>query len=256
MNYERIDNISDGTGGSSLRIVGRVAMSGSLAAPFDVWDLGTVWPGAQSPAAVSVVSSSVQDDVGGSGISDLVVVGLRQDYSLAAVGVVMDGTTPVLTELTDFIAIDELRPRNTSTGAIAVGNITASIGGVAMGRINAGFQQSFTAPRYIPISFVGTDTSNHGQGILAEVAASLTSESTGQLRVNVAIDVRPDGAQWRTVDLVNIQTTASGTYYSRPVYLWGLDPRGSVRARVIFREGAAGILTVNLTIGDARRRAA
>jgi len=111
----------DIAGHSHFEKFGRV--TGVQTALTDVWDYGGTTALYVFPAAAAkmrVVSSSVQDDTGGSGATKIKINGLIAGYVDTTEEVTLDGTTPVQTS-NSFLRINKVW---VSAGAAAAGNIS------------------------------------------------------------------------------------------------------------------------------------
>ena len=98
-----------------------------------------IWPVAGTPALnvppapgvqMSLVSTSPQDGVGGTGIRSLRVHYLDGNLDPQSEEVVLDGTTPVLTQATDIRFIQCMHIETHGSNNAAVGNISASNAGI------------------------------------------------------------------------------------------------------------------------------
>ena len=85
-----------------------------------------VWP--TSAAALSVVSTSTDDDAGGTGALTVLVQGLDTNYKPVSDTVVLDGTTPVVTTQT-YLRVNSAQVQTAGTGLVNAGDITVSVGG-------------------------------------------------------------------------------------------------------------------------------
>lgn len=93
------------------------------AAEEDIWSVGGsyVWPTAKQQ--MEVISSSVQDGVGGTGIQSVRIHYLDDSFVEKTTDVTMNGTTAVPTSVSDIYRINRIRPLTVGTGLKAAGNI-------------------------------------------------------------------------------------------------------------------------------------
>lgn len=91
----------------------------------DIWDSGGVKSILTSAETMSVVSTSANDDLNGSGAWYVQVGGLDSDYNLVTETVTMDGLTPVITT-TQFIAVNRVRSVFHGSGQSNAGAITVT----------------------------------------------------------------------------------------------------------------------------------
>lgn len=131
---------SDGLPPITYKIV--VGDSGNISAGVreEIWPLGTEMARTTTAETLSIVSSSIEDDAGGSGVDAVFVEGLDGDFKLQSELVVLDGTTPV-TSTNSYVHVHEMNVLNiTTSGTTNAGNITAtqSSSGGTLGYILAG----------------------------------------------------------------------------------------------------------------------
>lgn len=129
--------------------------SGTLTADSaeDVWEAGGTRAMPYTAGEVmNVVSTSINDDVAGTGAQYIQISGLDTDYNLQTDTIVMDGTNPVASSSTNFITVDRARVVLSGSGKTNAGNITVTgaTSGNTHAKINANesiTQQShFTVP--------------------------------------------------------------------------------------------------------------
>lgn len=107
---------------------------------------------ATSGVQMSFVSDDPQDGPGGTGIRYILVEHIRADYTREYEIVTMNGVTPVPSAVTDTYFINSMicYPPAGNTGGDAVGQITASNGGVNYGIILPGTESQRSAYRMVP----------------------------------------------------------------------------------------------------------
>lgn len=105
--------------------------------------------------AVTVVSSSTDDDSAGTGARTIQIEGLDENYDIQSETVTMDGTTNVVTTNT-YIRLFRMSVLTAGTGGKNAGNITATIGGNEQARISSTFEnQTLQAAYTIPNKYRG-----------------------------------------------------------------------------------------------------
>ena len=123
----------------------------------DVWATGGVMVYPASATTLNIVSSSVEDDLTGTGATEVRVEYLDGDFNTQIVDVEMDGTNSVQVA-TDFL---RLQDAYIIYGARAVGNITLSHSGGTVGTILAGRTDTqnthFTVPAGFTAYIVGAN---------------------------------------------------------------------------------------------------
>ena len=89
----------------------------------DIWMVGGtyVWPVAAQ--RMEVVSDSIADDVGSTGITSVRIGYLDTNYIARSEVLALDGTTPVLTVATNILRVNTFRADTVGTGGKAAGNI-------------------------------------------------------------------------------------------------------------------------------------
>lgn len=93
-----------------------------------------------SAEILDIVSSSVQDDIGGSGIDSVFIEGLDEDFQPISELVILDGTATVNSTLS-YIHVSEVNCLNiTTSGVTNAGNITITntTSGDSLGYVKAG----------------------------------------------------------------------------------------------------------------------
>lgn len=93
----------------------------------EIWPLaGTDMAKTSSAEVLDIVSSSIQDDAGGSGMDAVFIEGLDGDFNLQSELVLLDGTTTV-NSVNSYIHVHEINCLNiTTSGTSNAGNITVT----------------------------------------------------------------------------------------------------------------------------------
>ena len=123
----------------------------STSADEDVWDVGGTKTMLTEATETTLVSTSVNDTLGGTGANVVQVNGLDADYNMITEFVNMNGTTPV-TCANNYLRIYRLRVVFSGTGLKNAGTITATEtgGSTTQAQIVAGFaitqMSHFTVP--------------------------------------------------------------------------------------------------------------
>lgn len=186
----------------------------------------TVWPLASkvvfptTSSTLSCVSSSLNDDLGGSGLESIVIDGLVRaadhpdglDWGRLTETVVLDGTTPVVTTA-QFYRVNRVTPGNCGTYHEANdGNITVSHGANPIAYIPAGDGQTQQLIYTVPA----------GETAVV-LAVNLSPESTKSINVVYRIvpgadDVStPFISERRTGNLLGLDSTAQTFLQARTV---------------------------------------
>ena len=124
--------------------------------PETVWTGGGLYPwSAFDTAGVLVVtSSSSQDDVGGTGATEILVEGLNENYELVTETFTMDGTSNV-TGTQTFKRVFRAFVTKGGTNGENVGTITISRGGTTVAQIDADRGQTLMTVYTIPAGYNG-----------------------------------------------------------------------------------------------------
>ncbi len=122
----------------------------------DIWDGGGVWVPPTVARNHDVVSTSVSDIDGGTGMQRVLVLGLDENYIRHSEMVVMNGTTSVAT-LKLFTMINRLVHVSVGSGAVNIGTITATAqtDGTVTAQMNPGINQTRMGIYAIPGDKVG-----------------------------------------------------------------------------------------------------
>lgn len=113
----------------------------------DMWSYSTayVWPVAETQ--MEVVSSSVQDDVGGTGVITVYINYLDGNYNEYTETVSMNGTTAVPTVAKNIYRVNNFRAASVGTGGQAAGNI--ELRGIGGGTVYSYMLATYTRARNI-----------------------------------------------------------------------------------------------------------
>jgi hypothetical protein len=127
----------------------------------EMWELGTTRVLPTSPGALSVVSSSAEDDPDeatppGTGCFTIVVEGLDSNYEEISEIIALTGTTPVASVGTDWYRVNRAYGVTAGSGQVNAGNITISIGGDAQAYIEANEGQTHQTHYTVPAGKTGT----------------------------------------------------------------------------------------------------
>lgn len=139
-------------------IVNKFGLNESAASPAEIIsDLSQViLPMPVSATVVSIVSTSPQDSVAGTGISALQFFGIDNSWNLQDENIVLTGTTPVLTPVNTYLRIFKMKGTAlgsaSARGGSNIGTITASIGGVPIAQINIGQGRTLMAVYTVPVA--------------------------------------------------------------------------------------------------------
>ena len=117
-----------------------------------VWEKGTVYIPPAAEQGMQIVSTSAEDDVGGTGLIKVNLYYLDDTFTEHIEVITLNGTTAVLTANTDIYRVNFLSAEDAGGTNHAVGDITlSSIGaGVHYGAIQATFTRSRTLFYTVP----------------------------------------------------------------------------------------------------------
>lgn len=141
-------------------------------------DSGVLWPNgafvfpAASGVQLSLVSTSAQDGVGGTGIRSLDIHYLDANLAEQTETVVMNGLTPVLTVATNIRFIQCMHGVTFGSTGAAVGNISATNGTNTHSYIAAGRVRCSSTVRMVPAGKRMIVTSFYGGSVSGTAAAS------------------------------------------------------------------------------------
>lgn len=105
-----------------------------------------LYPWGHSAGLVSVVSTSSQDGPAGSGTLTILIQGLDTNYELQEESITLNGTNPVLGQLT----FSRVFRANAVTGDTNVGDVNISIGGSLVAQIAAEYGQTLQCAYTVP----------------------------------------------------------------------------------------------------------
>ena len=115
---------------------------------------GGVYANPASASALTIVSTSTDDDAAGTGARTVVIEGLDANYAEITETVIMDGTTPVTTTNT-FIRVFGMTVDTAGSTTFPAGNITAQIGAVVYSQLTAGYNLSYNSNYTVPAGKTG-----------------------------------------------------------------------------------------------------
>lgn len=173
--------------------VGVFGHNDTVAAAFEtVSDISTLMPYLSAAEDLSIVSSSVEDDTGGTGAITMVVTGLDANYDAQTTTVTLDGQTPVNTGDTYLRIHDSYvataGSNGTNVGTISIQN-NAATSSFTIIQPNEG--QSHSANYTVP------------DGYTLYIANGWFTESSSK-GSEMHVFVRPLNAAWRSVKVFNI----------------------------------------------------
>lgn len=116
----------------------------------DVWSPGAIRTDISAAGAVTVVSSSANDNAAGTGIRVINILYIDSALLEQNVTVTLNGTTPVNVGVNAY-RIQRITTVSSGSGLVAAGNITCSIGGVLQSEIPLGFAQSRQTHYFMPV---------------------------------------------------------------------------------------------------------
>jgi hypothetical protein len=106
----------------------------------DVWQHSSNLSFLSSAERLSIVSTSANDAVGGTGASYILVDGVDNDYGILSEAVILTGTTPVLTT-NSFLRVNRIR-------VVASGSTKANVGVITATAQSAATVQGYVAAAY------------------------------------------------------------------------------------------------------------
>lgn len=151
------------------------------------WNVGGADPFPASSGALTVVSSSAEDNPSGTGTGSILIDGLRGSPGATVfteTEVTLNGTTPVAA-WSDAFRVFRIQAL---TGSSNVGNIDVLIGGATAARIPAGDGQTQTTVFSL---------SEDQEGWVRKVEASMLQSSGTTPRAEIRTYTRRFGAPWR-----------------------------------------------------------
>lgn len=175
--------------------------TGSLAADTEqeIWPLTTAMGCPDSAEVLDIVSSSTQDDSGGTGIDAVYIEGLDGDYLPQQELVTLNGTGTVNSSLS-YVHIYEINCLNiTTTGTTNAGNITVTntTSGDTLGYVLAGDSLSKHSQFVVPAGYNALILSSH--------TSCFRTAGSGEKRCQIDLTVTPldggagDGIEYKTL---------------------------------------------------------
>lgn len=146
-------------GWSIVKAFGRNDTIGTT--PEDLWEAGgvMVWPTAA--ATISVASSDAADDITGTGLRSIEVIGLDANWDVISETVELDGTTPVVTA-NSYIRVNSVEGEDVGSNFFGVGSITGTLSGNTIFYIEPGdsvaHQSHYSVPRNHTGYIISTET--------------------------------------------------------------------------------------------------
>jgi len=162
--------------GARVTAVGRA--TGITNVRTDLWNVGGTYVFPPAATQMSVVSTSANDTLVGTGVRSIIILYLDHNYIQQFTTLNLNGTTPVLTTPTDIIRILKVFATAVGSGGSAAGNITITNGGNTYARIDS----TYTASRQA----IGTVPANC-TGFLTDVVFSGCSTTVGEF---IEMDLR------------------------------------------------------------------
>jgi hypothetical protein len=169
-----------------------------------------IWPqsgamGLPTTAEIlNVVSSSVQDDSGGTGVDAVFIEGLDGDYLPISELVILDGTTIVNSSLS-YVHVSEINVLNlTTSGTTNAGNIiiTNTTSGDNLGYITAGDSISKHSQFLVPAGYNAIIMSLH--------TSTFRTSGSGDRRAEVDLHLEPvDGGLGNMIDYKTLKFGSS-----------------------------------------------
>jgi len=196
-------------GASLLFKFGRNEDIDTTTTPEDVHSLGGVKLFPVAASTLSIVSTSAQDGVAGTGIQQLVVEGLDSSYNLISETIITNGLTPVITVNT-YLRVYRMQGILSGTSKDAIGNIIATHSEGAISEIEATRGQSADCTYTVPA----------GHTLLVDrLTASLERTASGA-GAELHFEIKIFGTNTWT-EKADISVAASGTsYLVRDSDLW------------------------------------
>lgn len=182
--------------------------------PEDVWTGGGLYPWPTSAAVLSVVSTSTDDTLLGTGARTIKIVGLDENYETLEEEVELNGTTPVLTT-SSFFRVHRMYVVTAGTDTANIGRISASHGATGLAYIEIGDGQTEMAiytvckgcELYLDTWYVS---------VQKKVAGSITCH----------LEWRAPGGAWRLAQTMGLSATGTSTM-QRDTKLWFKVPEKS-----------------------------
>lgn len=157
---------------------------------FPVWANGAFTLPPTAGVQMSIVSTSADDTLGGTGINSVEMHYLDKDLDEKRETINLSGLTPVLSVATDVRFIEEFHLETIGAGIVAAGRITASNSGIVYQEIPAGDVRGASAFRMVPRGKRLFVTAAFGSST-SGTAAARTSLSLVSNKLDVRIHTDP-----------------------------------------------------------------
>ena len=172
-----------------------------------VWPDGGTVPHPTVASALTIVSTSTDDDSAGTGARTVYIEGLNGNYNVISETIVMDGTTPVVTTGT-YLYVNQFYVATVGTGGANAGEITAKVSTTLYDIIAVGYNNRTTGHYCVPAGYTGYMTS----GVIT------TGQATGSTSVTAFLKQHgPDGIV--RVGAVSTLNNGSVQYDFSPPYM-------------------------------------
>ena len=184
-----------------------------------VWPDGSTVPHPTVASALTIVSTSTDDDSAGTGARTVYIEGLNGDYNVISETIIMDGTTPVVTTGT-YLYVNQFYVATVGTGGANAGEITAKVSTTLYDIIAVGYNNRTTGHYCVPAGYTGYMTA----GVIT------TGQATGSTSVIAFLKQHgPDGIV--RVGAVSTLNNGSVQYDFSPPYM--IPEKNCVGASVI-----------------------
>jgi hypothetical protein len=134
--------------------------------PETIWSQGGLYPWASLATASTLTMVSTED----ADTSNVEIQGLDANYNLLTETLTLTGTTPVVT-VNAFLRVFRIIYNHTGVNA---GDITASVGGVVVAKVDAGLGQTLMCVYTIPANYTG---------YLVQLSATAQKNKDAQIRL-------------------------------------------------------------------------
>lgn len=222
------------TGVSSVQVYGR--NTDVDAGTEDVWETGGTWAPPTAARIHTLVSSSAQDAVGGSGIAVVTVEAINASYAAFTEDVTLTGQVGVAMA-TAAVMINRIRAKTAGTAsasntAVAAGAITATAAtdGTVTASIPAGKNDSEMAIYMVPAAEVL---------VLRYFHFGAQKSGGAQANVDAVLFVRPFGGVWYAID--ELAVDPSVTVNGRHEYPQGIPIAAKSLVKVAVTSSAANV---------------
>lgn len=170
-----------------------------------IWGTGGNFPYPTSAQTISIVSTSVEDDLTGTGVREVQIEYLDASFNTQVVEVEMDGTSAVQVA-TDFFRLQDVRALKVGSTGAAVGAITVYYGVNTIATISAGQNEARSCLFTIPAGYTGY-----------VVGASISASKGGDLSFQFEYrDASASDNPFITGNQLDI--FEQGTYFDLPTY--------------------------------------